>query len=919
MLHLLLVLSFASGMCGIAYEILYARLLTTYLGDMFFVSAAILATFLLGIAVGSLLARRFVRWLWTVELLIGLYAATLATMFSAFGQEALRSLYPQTAGKPALVIMAVFVFLIVPATLVGCSVPLFAAYCRGHSGSRSAGAWFEKVYGFYNLGATFCVLLIEFVLLRKLGIRNTLFAIAGVNLASAAALFRIPPPASPPETEPFEPAAVRKPALALFVASILSGVFQMEFLKFVEVFFGPYHENFALSVALALLGISVGTWACQRRGWSFQRVLVWGGAALATMFLLLYPIARLWGHVNALFTDLGLPTTLGKAFCLLLLGIVPFAVYGSTVPALVREHRGHRRAVGYFLFVSSLGNCVGYLAAVFWVYESFSYRSIVLLLAGLLLASGTLAGPARNLLRLRGAMAIAALAMVGLVMLWPEWIFSLEYQSFVSPAALQRTVENFAKTEVMRRYDSHISVVTSKSGAESLNINGHRSLMSYRGQTIPTEIVYGLVPANFVPRRGRALVLGVGTGMSAGTAALLYQHVTTVEINPAMLEMLPRWREHNFDLHLRKNVTLVLDDGLSLLARKGEAYDAIMNTVTGPLYFSSSKLYTKDFFDLVKARLAPDGIYTMWFDAHATDEGARIIFATLTHSFADCLFVFLRTGYSQVICSQQPIRARPIPEDEWPEPIRAKLAERNLTPISALVDALALPSHHLFDTSWNAPVNTFDLPALEYTMASSSLRLENDTFQSYTMLRVDFRKSAFRSQPLTDAELAARCARLRMLGGAALPECLSALGIGDAGLAPYEYVRMVLDFLHGGIGLEREMLIGRLMALGHTDEALAELKDLVEVGGPTARTRLAEIWAQLRDNRSVSDAALSDLIQLDPLQADSRRAVIAALLRRHQWDLALRHSEILKRMRDFNERDATVAAQVEQFTASGVP
>ena len=919
MLHLLLVLSFASGMCGIAYEILYARLLTTYLGDMFFVSAAILATFLLGIALGSLLARRFIRWLWTVELLIGLYAAALATMFSVFGQEALRSLYPQTAGKPALVIVAVFAFLIVPATLVGCSVPLFAAYCRSHSGSRSAGAWFEKVYGFYNLGATFCVLLIEFLLLRRLGIRNTLFAIAGVNLASAAALLRIPAPSPPAEAEAFEPAAVRRGALALFVASVLSGVFQMVFLKFVEIFFGPYHENFALSVALALLGISVGTWAGERRGWSFQRVLVWGGAALATMFLLLYPIARLWGHVNALFTDLGLPTTVGKAFCLLLLGIVPFAAFGSTVPALIREHHGHRRAVGYFLFVSSLGNCVGYLAAVFWVYQSFSYRVIVILLAGLLLASGVLAGPARNLLRLPGALATAAVAMVGLVIFWPEWIFSLEYQSFVSPAALQKTVENFAKTEVLKRYDSHVSVVTSKAGAESLNINGYRSLLSSRGRTILTEIVYGLVPANFAPRRDHALVLGVGTGMSAGTAALLYRHVTMVEINPAMLELLPRWREHNFDLHLRKNVTPVLDDGLSLLARKGETYDVIMNTVTGPLYFSSSKLYTKDFFDLVKARLAPDGIYTMWFDAHATDEGARIIFATLTHSFADCVFVYLRTGYSQVVCSQQPIQARLIPENEWPEPIRAKLAERNLTPILALVDALVLPARHLFDTPWNAPVNTFDLPALEYTMASSSLRLENETFQSYTMLRVDFRKSAFRSQPLTDAELAARCARLRMLGGVALPECLSALGIQDPGMAPYEYVRMVLDYLHGGIGLERETLIGRLMALGRTDEALAELKDLVAVGGPTPRTRLVEIWAQLRSAGTVSDADLSDLIQLDPLLADSRRAVIAALLSRHQWDLALRHSEILKRMRAFNERDATVAAKVQEFTASGAP
>ena len=49
---LLPVLAVASGWCGIAYELLYSRLLTTYLGDMFHVNAAILTSFLLGIGVG---------------------------------------------------------------------------------------------------------------------------------------------------------------------------------------------------------------------------------------------------------------------------------------------------------------------------------------------------------------------------------------------------------------------------------------------------------------------------------------------------------------------------------------------------------------------------------------------------------------------------------------------------------------------------------------------------------------------------------------------------------------------------------------------------------------------------------------------------------------------------------------------------
>ena len=38
----------------------------------------------------------------------------------------------------------------------------------------------------------------------------------------------------------------------------------------------------------------------------------------------------------------------------------------------------------------------------------------------------------------------------------------------------------------------------------------------------------------------------------------------------------------------------------------------VLNTVTNPMYFSSSKLYTRDFFRLVKAHLRDDGVYTTW-------------------------------------------------------------------------------------------------------------------------------------------------------------------------------------------------------------------------------------------------------------------------------------------------------------------
>ncbi len=909
MLQLLLALSFASGMCGIAYEILYARLLTTYLGDMYFVSAAILATFLLGIALGSLLARRWVRWLWAIEFLIGLYAATLAVAFSRHGSSLFGWLYPLIGGRPLALILAVFAFLIVPATLVGTSVPLFATYCRGYDREGRGETWFEGVYGMYNLGAAFCVLLIEFVLLRSLGIRFTLLAIASVNLVSACVLVRIRPPSALARDD-FDLSALRSPALALFITSIASGVFQMVFLKIVEVFFGPYHENFAISVALALLGIALGTWVIGRVDWSFQGLLARGWVALTAGFLLFFPVVRLWGHVNALANDLELPTTLGKVLCLTLLGLVPFSVFGSTLPSLVKETQADRKGVGYLLCISSVGNGIGYLAAAFCVYQSLSFLAIALLLCASFLISGMLAGPPNQLWRMRRTALLGGAATLLLLSTWSERWFSLDYHAFLSPTALREIVESIDTTELIKRFDNHISLVTTKDGVEILNINGYRSLMADRGRTIPAEIVYGSVPAVYAPRRNSALVLGVGVGMTAGAAALLYHQLTAVEINPAMLEMLPRWSVHNLGLHQRSNVRMVLDDGISFLARGGERYDAIINTVTTPLFFSSSKLYTRDFFELVKTRLAPDGVYSMWFDERATSQGARIIFATLAASFHECVIVHLRGGYSQVICSQQAMVPHPLAEDEWPAEIRAKLAANFLTPMSALIAAIVLPTHHLFDTDWDAPINTLDRPVLEYTMAAVALKIVHERFQGYAMLRPDFRKSYAQDGRLNDDALAERCARLRALGQGAPLACLDELGVKDPAEAPYAYVRPVLDSLRGTAIPERVLLVHRLLDLGRAQEALEELDDMDRHASPTPTRRLLRVWAELDRAQGVSDEQLADLIRLDPLSPAPRRMLVAVLMQRKQLGLALHHLAILERMNALTERDREVEAML---------
>ncbi len=112
-------LAVASGLCGIAYELLYARLLTTYLGDMFHVGASILVAFLLGIAAGSFVAHRWARWLWAVEIGIGAYALGFAWLFDQFGRALQEALLPTTAAHPAALVLCVVCLLLIPGMLIG--------------------------------------------------------------------------------------------------------------------------------------------------------------------------------------------------------------------------------------------------------------------------------------------------------------------------------------------------------------------------------------------------------------------------------------------------------------------------------------------------------------------------------------------------------------------------------------------------------------------------------------------------------------------------------------------------------------------------------------------------------------------------------------------------------------------------------
>jgi spermidine synthase len=916
-------LSFASGVCGLGYEVLYSRLLTTYLGDMLHVAGAVLASFLVGIGVGSLLARRAYRWLWLLEAGIGLYGMAVTFSTPELSQLLLGHVVGWSGQSAALTVAVVAALLFIPALLIGTSVPLFAHYLEQAS-ERMRGAGFEWVYALYNVGAGMCVLGVEFAVLRALGIQLAMLLLASINLGTALCLkLAVAAPARGPSRLGSGGRGRRGLLAALAVVSALSATYQLLALRLCSSLFGPFHENFALLLALVMVGLALGTVVVRRAQLSLAGLLLGGALVLAMSWSLVGDAARLWPRLSELAGRDVVARSLAKALVVALLTLPAFTVFGATIPAALRTDE--RLDPGTALAVSSFGNCAGYLACVLVLLE----RSSMLTLLVCLCAGTLVAGLLLRLEPLRRSVLVTVVALGGLWLLvtrWPAAYLFFDHEDFLTREGLARMERSFLRQESIKRFDSELTVVTTRSGAELVSINGYVSLASSaQGKANHREIMVGLAPALYAPHRDNVLVLGTGTGITAGAAAQMFEHATVVEINPAVQHAMPRFARDNFDLARRANVRFVLQDGMSVLASSPDRYDAIISTVTSPLYFSSSKLYTVEFFELVQSRLMPGGVFAFWLDNRLSAEGLAVMLQTMASVFPACDFVFLLPSYYEAICGQR-LQPHPLPLDAYPATVQSALAPfRAGLELDRFLDGVLLRPTRFRDVAWSAEVNTFDRPVLEGIMAHELVGGQRP-WDVDAQLAFDLRASVFGGRPFAGNALADRCHALAVMGsGMGLPRCRQAL---EASPDPGWLSRLAeLTEQARGKGL-RGALTGPEVAaafelLGQPERALEFLRSEEARVGPGLGLRLERLRAELSVQGDVRDEDVAELVARSPMSAEVRRLLLRVSLSRGRSADALAHLQILAKLTALTPEEAgllpTLLQDVPEHGTSGAP
>jgi spermidine synthase len=733
-------LFFLSGAAGLVYQIVWARALVVVFGASVAAVATVIGAFMAGLALGAWVFGRIadrtrdnLRLYAALELSIGLAAVALPSLLDALAGAVpalWRALEPQPGLFAAVRFALVFGLLLVPTTLMGATLPVLARAVvreRAHLGRDVS-----RLYAANTFGAAAGSVLVALVLLERLGVRQTLLATAAVNALVAAVAFALslargrheqrgvaapPVPSAIPTTAP----RVARLVLAGFALSGAAAVgYEVLWTRALAIELRlTTTESLSAMLVVFLCGLACGGAAGTRLADRFRHPAL----AFAAVQLLL-ALAAL-SSVPALASVPRMMAALGPAwgwaghalrvhavgFAVMLL---PTFLMGLCFPIASRVHVEGRKigaGLGAVYAANTAGAVAGPFVAGFLLLPRFGVQHAIQLLAltHVVVGAAILAVDGGWSARIRGTL-LAGLgaSVVLLVTLVPSDAVVGAFGP--RQGRLVHHDEDVAGT---------VTVVEFPDGGRLLRVNGAGEVPTDL-DSIRTFRLLGNLPMVLHPAPERVLVIAFGAGI---TLDAVDRHrparLSCVEIAPAVVGAAPLFERYNGGVWRKLDagqIRLVRQDGRNHLLSTAERYDAIIGDATHPATADSWVLYTREFYELCRSRLATGGVFAQWLPLHGlTAEDYRTILRTFRSAFPHAS-LWLTPGYSVLVASPGPLAPDlgRIGEALDRAAVQEGLEEVGLGDPLSLLGTLALDERALELYAGEGPVNTDDLPRVGF-------------------------------------------------------------------------------------------------------------------------------------------------------------------------------------------------------------
>jgi spermidine synthase len=681
----LLLLFIGSGCAALIYEVVWFQLLQLSIGSSAVSLGVLLAIYMGGMCLGSLLLPRYLsptshplRVYAALEAGIGVFGVIVLFAVPLIGQ-----LYTQIAGtgQLSLVLRAIVagICLLPPTLLMGATLPAIARWVETTPRGVS---WLGYFYGGNLGGAVSGSLIAGFFLLRVYDMPTATGVAVALNLlvAAVAVLIAARTPHTVITANSSDTSAQLAPPVSaesrrlVYIAIALSGLTalgsEVVWTRVLSLLFGATAYTFSLILAVFLVGLGIGSslGAALARGVPNPRValgwmqlglcvsIAWAAYSTADS-LPFWPINPSISTSPAFNFQLDLMRAIWVMFpgALLWGASFPLALAG-----VARPGQDSARLVGGVYAANTVGAIVGASVTSLAMVGTVGSQVTQQVLIGIAAMSGLLMlMPANG--EKRSVLTSTPVVVVGIAL-----IAGLLARTVPPLPGILVAYGRYAATWVGQNEIIYVgegvtaSVAVSRTPTGVLNYhNAGKVQASSEPQDMKLQRMLGHITTLVPKTPTKVLVIGCGAGVTAGAVSIdpMVKDQTIAEIEPLVPQVVStHFSQHNFDVVRNPKVKVHLDDARHYLLTTNEKFDAITSDPLDPWVKGAATLYTREFFQVVKEHLNPGGVVTLFVQLYeSTDSAVKSEIATFLEAFPNGA-VFANTvngqGYDLVLFGQ---------------------------------------------------------------------------------------------------------------------------------------------------------------------------------------------------------------------------------------------------------------------------
>jgi spermidine synthase len=738
----LLIIALLAGIGCLIYEMVWFRYLHLVLGISVHAVTLVLATFMVGLAMGAWQIGRMLdrvrdpnKLMLVLECGLGLYILASPLLYRMLASID-GSVLSQLLG---------IVLLLIPTFLMGGTLPGYLKLVAHKV--PNIGINLALIYGINTLGGAIGAMFAGFWLIPSIGLSRTLYLAGSLNFVIAGIIATLRRgshertatlPAGGKMILPSETILPSEARRCIFVFSI-SGftclAYEVYWTRLLSYFFRDSIYDLTLVLAAFLVGIGVGGMLSamivrtrlnlpKRLGWI--QILIGFSTLLGWMLIARFPYL-----LNDLQTNTSLVKQYGDKFwivgiairfgyCFLLM-FIPTFLFGATFPLVGRIVADNLEAVagriGRVSGWNTLASAGGAVLAGFVFIPLFGTRNSIILTALLNIFAGA------YLLRSLATRVSIAIIAVLLTAILPNWDTLRMSSAFIAPVQnrpIQQILSLLYYSENAHGLTSVVEVrelarkylITNRlymqNNSDLLGLEDHRRL--------------GQLPMLLHPNPQHIAVVGLGAGITLrGVTAHPAAQIDVVEMNPSVIEAAKQFAAENNAAPDRPNVKLNAVDARHFFRQSRQAYDLILLDIFFPMSSGSSTIFSREYYELCRRRLAPGGMLCQWLPAHQlTLPQIRSITATIRSVFPHTSLWYGLIGDTTaaigIVASDSP------PELDYSalsarmnDPaIAAELREINLQTPELLLSHFVMNDSALEEFCAGAVIDTDDRPLIEF-------------------------------------------------------------------------------------------------------------------------------------------------------------------------------------------------------------